>query len=119
MGLVESFQRASRFVTYIIMVLLTHVLIFYKIPQLDMYFNTQQLHGIHAQHIKNEWQCQQHLGENGRPRACYITPNGIHIGLNIRHLASWAAAMVCHFLPSLTLCSLRSEEHTSELQSHL
>jgi hypothetical protein len=88
------------------MVLPTHVLIFYKIPRLDMYSNTQQLHGIHAQHIKNEWQCQQHLGENGRPGACYITPNGIHIGLNIRRLASWAAAMVCHFLPSLTLCSL-------------
>ena len=65
----------------------------YQIPQLDMYSNTQQLHGIHAQHIKNEWPCQQHLGENGRPGACYITPNGVHIGLNIRRLAAWAAAI--------------------------
>ncbi|KIM71956.1 hypothetical protein PILCRDRAFT_93651 [Piloderma croceum F 1598] len=69
------------------------VLRFHKIPQLDMYSNMQQLHGIHSQHIKNEWQCQQHLGENGRPGACYVTPNGIHIGLNIHRLASWAAAM--------------------------
>src|ERR1700727_3093595 len=61
-----------------------------------MYTYAQQLHGIHAQHIKNEWQCQQHLGENGRPEACYITPGGVHVGLNIRRLASWAAAMVCH-----------------------
>src|ERR1700683_5543332 len=82
------------------------MLIFYQIPRLDMYTNAQQLHGIHAQHIKNKWQCQQHLGENGRPGACYVTPNGIHIGLNIRRLASWAAAMVCYFLLSLMWCSL-------------
>ena len=56
----------------------------------------QQLHGIHAQHIKNEWQCQQHLGENGHPGACYITLSGVHVGLNIRQLASWAAAIVYH-----------------------
>jgi hypothetical protein len=61
-----------------------------------MYTNTQQLHGVHAQHIKNEWPCQQHLGENGRPGACYVTPDGNHIGLNIRRLAAWAAAMVCY-----------------------
>ena len=60
-----------------------------------MYTGTQQLHGVHVQHIKNEWQCQQHLGENGRPGACYIKPgNGAHIGLNMHRLASWAAAMV-------------------------
>jgi len=64
-----------------------------KIPRLDMFSNTQQLHGIHAQHIKNEWPCQQHLGENGRSGACYITPSGKHVGLNIRRLAAWAAAM--------------------------
>jgi len=28
--------------------------------------------------------------------ACYVTPDGNHIGLNIRHLAAWAAAMVCY-----------------------
>jgi hypothetical protein len=60
-----------------------------------MYSATQQLHGLHAQHIKTEWQCQQHLGENGRPGACYIKPgSGAHIGLNMRRLAAWAAAMV-------------------------
>jgi hypothetical protein len=57
----------------------------------------------HTQHIKNEWQCQQHLGENGRPGACYITPSGKHVGLNIRHLAAWAAAMVRHSIISVVL----------------
>jgi hypothetical protein len=60
-----------------------------------MYSNTQQLHGLHAQHIKNEWQCQQHLGENDCAGACYVTPSGVHVGLNIRRVAAWAAAMVC------------------------
>jgi hypothetical protein len=70
-----------------------------------MYTNTQQLHGIHAQHIKNEWPCQQHLGENGRSGACYVTPDGNHIGLNIRRLAAWAAAMVRHlaYVPAFIL----------------
>jgi len=59
-----------------------------------MFSNAHQLHGIHAQYIKNEWQYQQHLGENGRPGAYYITPSSKHVGLNIRRLAAWAAAMV-------------------------
>ena len=100
------------------------MLIFYQIPRLDMYTYAQQLHGIHAQHIKNEWQCQQHLGENGRPGACYITSNGIHIGLNIQCLASWAAAMVRYYLLSLISCSLsaasrppRKSQNTNHLTS--
>jgi hypothetical protein len=67
-----------------------------QISWLEMYSNTQQLHGIHTQHLKNEWQCHQHLGENGCPGACYVIPSDNHIGLNIRCLAAWAATMVCH-----------------------
>jgi hypothetical protein len=85
----------QRFGLYYLVIYLIVILTCYQIPRLDMFSNAQQLHGIHAQHIKNEWPCQQHLGENGRPGACYITPSGKHVGLNIRRLAVWAAAMLC------------------------
>ena len=66
-----------------------------QVPQLNMYSAKQQLHGIHAQHLKNKWQCQQHPGENGQPGACYIEPvTGRHISLNMRWTAVWTAAMV-------------------------
>ena len=67
-----------------------------------------QLHGLHAQHIKNKWQYQQHLGESGWPGTCYIkVGDGTHIGLNMCCLAAWAAAMVSLCFRQLTdLCSV-------------
>ena len=69
--------------------------VFLQVPHLDMYLAKQQLHRIHAQHIRNEWQWQQHPRENGWLGACYIVPGtGRHIGLNMQHTSIWAAEMV-------------------------
>ncbi|TFK23480.1 hypothetical protein FA15DRAFT_705466 [Coprinopsis marcescibilis] len=52
-----------------------------------------QINGVFANHLKQQWKCQEHHNENGGPGACYVCPSGEHIRLNNLRLRAWAAAM--------------------------
>ena len=63
-----------------------------------MFDDSTQLHGNIILQLKAQWPCDKHHGEHGEAGFCYIDPNGNHLGLNMRKLKVWAAAIVS--LPS-------------------
>ncbi|KAI9059855.1 hypothetical protein FKP32DRAFT_1578952 [Trametes sanguinea] len=67
-----------------------------RVPHVELFSDTAQLHGAIIIQLKQRWTCQQHLGEHGEPGYCYITPGGEHVGLNTRKLRIWASAIHAH-----------------------
>ncbi|CCO35512.1 hypothetical protein BN14_09630 [Rhizoctonia solani AG-1 IB] len=70
-----------------------------KVPRLADMDAPVQMHGAQILKLKETHRCEKHCGEHGEPGFCYVTPDGTHVGLNMRRFAIWGAAMVCqHYL---------------------
>nr|GAT48927.1 predicted protein [Mycena chlorophos] len=65
-----------------------------KVPRIDDFSIHDQMHGEMLLKLQRRWPCQTHKSENGDVGACYIDGNGNHIGLNMRKLKAWAAAII-------------------------
>ncbi|KAG2130852.1 hypothetical protein DEU56DRAFT_814656 [Suillus clintonianus] len=64
-----------------------------RVPHVDNFSEAAQLHGSIIVQLKQKWTCEKHQGEHGEQGYCYVTPAGEHIGLNMRKLKMWAAAI--------------------------
>ncbi|TBU25376.1 hypothetical protein BD311DRAFT_669763, partial [Dichomitus squalens] len=64
-----------------------------KVPRLDTYGDTQQLHGHIILQLKSMWPCDRHPGEHGEQGYCYVDTAGQHLGLNTRKFALWSATI--------------------------
>ncbi|KAF9538414.1 hypothetical protein CPC08DRAFT_606382, partial [Agrocybe pediades] len=64
-----------------------------RVPSVEGFSDTAQLHGGIIVELKKKWPCQKHPGEHGESGYCYIPPSGDHIRLNPLRLKLWAAAI--------------------------
>ncbi|KAG6846921.1 hypothetical protein H0H93_011079 [Arthromyces matolae] len=64
-----------------------------RVPSLENYSVTTQLHGQWIKQLKEKYPCASHTGEHGENGFCFVTGGGKHIGLNNRRLKAWAAAI--------------------------
>ncbi|THU80350.1 hypothetical protein K435DRAFT_580173, partial [Dendrothele bispora CBS 962.96] len=64
-----------------------------KVPRLNIYSEDDRLNGRFVLQLQTLWKCAEHPGEHGQAGWCYRDATGQHLGLNIRKLNIWAAAM--------------------------
>lgn len=75
------------------------LLISLQVPHAEGFSGMAQLHGGIIHELKKlHNKCPEHRNEHGEPGICYRCGD-IHIILNMRRLAIWAAAIVSFFSP--------------------
>ncbi|CAE6438267.1 unnamed protein product [Rhizoctonia solani] len=64
-----------------------------KITRVEQAEEASQINGKFILMLKATHKCADHPGEHGEPGHCFVTQTGEHLGLNMRRLSVWSAAM--------------------------